>query len=552
MADSEYDPNHSESIIYDRQAHNTEVIPTLNMTYDEQILSLEHNLFEEVVGNEATSGNESVKVDEVLDTNTPPALQVLAKAGPSIDNKDQEEFPEKAKRFADMALLDFKKKKYSGAAEFYTMAINNNKQYADYHAKRGECYLMLKLYDKAQADVDRSLQLKPNLADGHHIKGLLEQSKGLHDDADRSFIEAIKLNPKDKRFRSSKTDNRVIRLLELECDEKMAMIYANFAPTLAEAIDLMVDSELKRQEVTKVNTPPGMEVSKTSEPLRSNILNDKSSAADESRFRLQLLNSSNASSKLNVSLQGRKTLADVFDDSETLFKDEEKSSNGITSLKSERKSATEDRSKRARQHTVRSSRQDTSRSHTPAQKNTRDRSQPRSLSPDNFSTVSGYSTASRVYKVSVRTHLPENVIGYEGVAIRNLRLDLDRYKIQRLFQIFGSVKRCIFITREDSAIAYVDFDNPESPRKAIQRYNGTKDDQLWIGSCRFPLIMRFVPSKKQPKRMESSDGENWNSRECYYWRRNGCDTNIRKCPYEHHEISRGVDFQGWMMHEINY
>ena len=588
MAASKNDPNFSKSSTDDCQAHNTEVIPTLNMTYDEQILSLEHNLFEEVVENEATSGNDqSVKVDEVLNTNSPSQIltevrlsgdnvapeenssnkdnadseiqQVQTEADPSMDKKGFEQnsclkksneqalegfdpasdeiLNRTSKRYADMAMLAFKDKKYSAAVGFYTMALDV-KTSADYLAKRGECYLMQALVDQAQVDVDRSLQLEPSLAYGYYIKGRIEQSNDRNEQADKSFIEAINLNPKDKHFVTAKTDNRLSRLRALGCNEEMAKIYASFESTLTEAIDFYVDSELERQEQKRNVALVDSEVEELSQ---LNTLDDMPNVDDQSTFSVEVTDSSNTNPEVSFNPRGRKILAGVFGDAEGLADDERK-----------RASKWQDPSKRARRFSERRPTKEDRRAQTPSRDNARLYSQPRSSSSGNFSTVSRYSTASRSYKI--RKHLPENVIRYQGVFVENLSLNLDDDKVQSKFEIFGAVTRCEYFKGKSCAIAYVDFDNPESPRYAIQRYNGSTDDQLCFGR-RSPLILRFIPSKhpEQPDPMEFGDGfKHWKSRECYYWRRTGCDTSIRKCTFEHHEISRGIDFQEWMNDAISY
>ncbi len=61
---------------------------------------------------------------------------------------------------------------------------------------RGSAYGKKKQYDRAIADLTKSIELDPGLAWAHYNRGTVYQMKGLHDLAIADFTQAIQLNPR--------------------------------------------------------------------------------------------------------------------------------------------------------------------------------------------------------------------------------------------------------------------------------------------------------------------------------------------------------------------
>ena len=148
--------------------------------------------------------------------------------------------------------------------------------------------------------------------------------------------------------------------------------------------------------------------------------------------------------------------------------------------------------------------------------------------------------------------LPDNVIGYHGVYIRNLDKNITKETLNALFERFGRIVSCRTVACKTMTAGYVDYDNTESPRQAIKVFQGVVTAGLSEKSA--PLFLHFAPSKAQPAKMIHLPGQRrtWSSEECYYWRTTGCDVGFMGCTKKHHPICRGVDFQPSMTNTIKF
>ncbi|CAG2109672.1 unnamed protein product, partial [Medioppia subpectinata] len=140
---------------------------------------------------------------------------------------------------------------------------------------------------------------------------------------------------------------------------------------------------------------------------------------------------------------------------------------------------------------------------------------------------------------------PTNPFGWKALWVGNVAAEAKLDTVTALFRKFGQLNYCnIFKGTNGGSFILAHYDNSESPRKAMTKYQGKVIPGISIKEM--PLTIRFRPNKDQKKpnydhRLESD--------ECYYWRTTGCARGD-KCLYKHIQANRGVDKQAWMCNPL--
>jgi len=106
-------------------------------------------------------------------------------------------FAQSAKTLLENGKKQFEQKNYDGAIEELTAAIGKNKKLVEAYEYRGLAYYNKKDYDKAIADYDEAIKLKPkDTATNTYRRGDAYFNKKDYDQAITDYTEAIKLDPK--------------------------------------------------------------------------------------------------------------------------------------------------------------------------------------------------------------------------------------------------------------------------------------------------------------------------------------------------------------------
>lgn len=139
-----------------------------------------------------------------------------------------------------------------------------------------------------------------------------------------------------------------------------------------------------------------------------------------------------------------------------------------------------------------------------------------------------------------REHGPTNLFGYHGIYIGHIDPDAKIDEIKNIFSKYGTIKSVRFLA--EKYCAFISYNNPKSPREAIQDLQNRKLSRLCVAGK--TLRMHFIPSKDQNRLdFPSEDSKNKNN-ECYNWRTTGCS--VDRCQLRHLKFCRGIDFQPWM------
>ncbi|RWS06208.1 uncharacterized protein B4U79_04176 [Dinothrombium tinctorium] len=137
---------------------------------------------------------------------------------------------------------------------------------------------------------------------------------------------------------------------------------------------------------------------------------------------------------------------------------------------------------------------------------------------------------------------PTNLFGYKALWVGNVSPKTNTAMMHALFAKYGKV---IFVKiLKDKFCAFVNYDNPYAPRKAVANLYGTTVEG--ISNEWRPLKFRFVPSTEQPDSNRSHCTQiRSGNKECYFWRTTGCNVGDN-CKLRHKSICKGIDFQPWM------
>jgi len=432
----------------------------------------------------------------------------------------------KAIKYVNFAELRMKQKKFSGAIEFFGKAIKIEPS-AELFVKRAKCHLILKDMYNALNDADYALAMDNRCAEAYIVKANCHQVAGQYEEAEELINEAIIL---DKKYETEASDNRKESLLKMECDESLVSKIAAETDSVEEAIHRMIALE-EEQENTSLSIDincASVTIRKRADSGLQGILK-KTSDIDKSSVDMSTYKSRRP--PINVDDPAITRAAEAVK-KVTLLDPQKVPVNKSNILKTKTSLTNENKCVM----------------NVPRSKpeiNTEDLG---ALAEINYYNKKGDLIINDEDRI-----LPANIIGYHGVYIRGLSKDIKNSEVKKVFQQFGVVRMVIMKVRRDKQRAYIYFENPESPRHAIKTYMGVVDPVL--SAPKTQLVLRFIPANHQPRRMEwlgDQARRTWTSNECYYWRRNGCDRQVRECHREHYPICRGIDFQGWMTEDVVY
>lgn len=150
--------------------------------------------------------------------------------------------------------------------------------------------------------------------------------------------------------------------------------------------------------------------------------------------------------------------------------------------------------------------------------------------------------------MSVNTPSPgsaTNLLGFMGLYVGNLSPDLTKEQLEKIFSKYGEPVKAHRLIR--SPVAFIKYENTESPRAAIDELYGLLLPELTLNQDQ-PLKLHFDRNDAQLKANYRPtelppDADNG---ECYGWRTTVCRRG-KNCPKKHILINRGIDFQMWMI-----
>ncbi|KZV56279.1 hypothetical protein F511_00276 [Dorcoceras hygrometricum] len=134
----------------------------------------------------------------------------------------------------------FKALNYLKAAALYTQAIKQDASNPTLYSNRSAAFLHLVKLNKALADAESTISLKPDWEKGYFRKGCVLEAMGNYEDALAAFQLALKYNSQ-----SSEVSRKIKRLTQLARDEKRAQEVENMRSNVDMAKHLdSVKSEL--------------------------------------------------------------------------------------------------------------------------------------------------------------------------------------------------------------------------------------------------------------------------------------------------------------------
>ncbi|XP_054167019.1 putative uncharacterized protein DDB_G0287457 [Oppia nitens] len=152
---------------------------------------------------------------------------------------------------------------------------------------------------------------------------------------------------------------------------------------------------------------------------------------------------------------------------------------------------------------------------------------------------------SQVKEMTAEDTSPTNPFGWKALWVGNVAPNAQLDTVTNMFRKFGNLHYCnIFKGTNGGNFILAHYDNAESPRKAMMKYQGKCIPGVSITDS--PLTIRFRPNKDQKK---PNYDQRLESDECYYWRTTGCARGD-KCLYKHIPANRGVDKQAWMCNPL--
>lgn len=131
--------------------------------------------------------------------------------------------PQLPAAYFNRGLIHFRKKFYNSAIADYTKVIKLDEQNAAVaYNNRGWTYCQMGLYDKALADAERSLELRPDSPDALDTRGNAYLGQGEYGLALEDFDRAIRLDPSNPEMYRSRAAlyRKTGKITLAEADEK--------------------------------------------------------------------------------------------------------------------------------------------------------------------------------------------------------------------------------------------------------------------------------------------------------------------------------------------
>jgi DnaJ family protein C protein 7 len=116
---------------------------------------------------------------------------------------------QEAEKLKDLGNKEFQKKSYSKAIEYYTKAINIQKDKV-YYSNRSSCYLGLKNYKKALDDGEMSIKLDPSFEKAYFKAGIAAKKLGMLAKAVEIFKAGIELGTKNPTLQKELEDTSIL------------------------------------------------------------------------------------------------------------------------------------------------------------------------------------------------------------------------------------------------------------------------------------------------------------------------------------------------------
>lgn len=137
-----------------------------------------------------------------------------------------------------------------------------------------------------------------------------------------------------------------------------------------------------------------------------------------------------------------------------------------------------------------------------------------------------------------------NLLGFMGLYVGNLSPDLTKEQLEKIFSKYGEPVKAHRLIR--SPVAFIKYDNTESPRAAIDDLFGVLLPELTLNQDQ-PLKLHFDRNDAQLKaNYRPTELPKEDNGECYGWRTTVCRRG-KSCTKKHIPINRGIDFQMWMI-----
>ncbi|RWS13430.1 uncharacterized protein B4U79_13599 [Dinothrombium tinctorium] len=148
-----------------------------------------------------------------------------------------------------------------------------------------------------------------------------------------------------------------------------------------------------------------------------------------------------------------------------------------------------------------------------------------------------------------------NLFDFKAVHISNLSQSYSKVDVFCMFSKYGTVLKVSMLktaSNVDYWEAIVDYDNPESPIKAVTHCFHSPLFNSFDASSKSLIKVRFCPSELQKKngilKMAEAVELTKAKKECFFWRSpKGC-TQRRNCAFRHIRINRAVDTNPWDIH----
>ncbi len=101
------------------------------------------------------------------------------------------------------AAESFESGDYNAAINLYTVLIEKDDELPDYFLKRGVSYQMLGISDSAMHDFNKLTELQPGSEKGYYLKGNLYEIQKNYSEAIKNLKQAVSINPADAGFHFS-------------------------------------------------------------------------------------------------------------------------------------------------------------------------------------------------------------------------------------------------------------------------------------------------------------------------------------------------------------
>ena len=163
--------------------------------------------------------------------------QVNNGSNPSQNNSLSCNFDQAVKYAAEANHKANVDKDYYEAIKLYGEAISMDGSDHRFYLNRSYCYAQLELYQLALDDAIQAIALNPNLAKCYFRKGQALAGLKKYKDAERSFLEVLRLEPECQETRHELTQTKAAALSMAGFDDKIAHWAANKFQTIDEALN---------------------------------------------------------------------------------------------------------------------------------------------------------------------------------------------------------------------------------------------------------------------------------------------------------------------------